>query len=160
MLTKKKKIFILAGMVLLLAATAFLNFKLAAGADNNDDDIITAGNFFTQYRSERQTTRNQEIAYLDAIIETTQEEYADQRQVAMDQKLKIITAMEQELAVENILKGKGYEDVIVTIGITSDTANIIIKTAELTKEDLAVIYNTMYEQTGLDVDNIRVIPVE
>ncbi len=160
MLSKKKKIFMLAGMVLLLAVTAYLNFALAANADKNGDDLITTGNFFTQYRSERQTTRNQEISYLDAIIDSTQEEYAEQRQTAMDQKLKLITAMEQELAVENILKAKGYEDVVVTIGVASNNSNIIIKAAELTRDDTALIYNTMHEQTGIDADNIRIIPVE
>lgn len=159
MLSKRKKIFMLAGMVLLLAVTAYLNFALAAKADNNDDDLITAGSFFTQYRSERQSTRNQEVTYLDAIINTTQAEYASQRQTAMDQKLKLISVMEQELAVENILKGKGYEDVVVTIGITNNKANIIIKTAELTKQDTAQIYNTMLEQTEIKADDIRIIPV-
>lgn len=158
MLTKKKKIFMLAGMILLLAVTAYLNFALAAKADN-DDDLIAVGSFFTQYRSERQTTRNQEISYLDAIIDSTQAEYAEQRQTAMDQKLKVISVMEQELAVENILKAKGYEDVVVTIGITSDTSNIIIKTAELTRDDTAIIYNTMFEQTLIEADNIRIVPV-
>lgn len=162
MLTKKKKIFMLIGMVLLLAVTAYLNYALAANADNTngDNDLVTAGNFFTQYRSERQSTRNEEIAYLDAIINSTQDEYETQRQTAMDQKLQLITAMEQELAVENILKAKGYEDVVVTVGVASDTSNIIIKTAELTLQDTAIIYNTMFEQTGLQADNVRIIPVE
>jgi stage III sporulation protein AH len=160
MLSKKKKIIMLAGMIILLAVTAYLNFALAANADKNDDDLITTGNFFTNYRSERLTTRSQEISYLDAIINTTQEEYAAQRQEAMDQKLKIITIMDQELAVENILKGKGYEDVVVSIGVTNNTANVIIKTAELTRDDTAIIYNTMLEQTGLTAENIRIIPVE
>ena len=161
MLTKKRKIFMLVGMVLLLAVTAYLNYALAANADNNyEDDYVTTGSFFTQYRSERQTSRNQEIAYLDAIIASTQEEYETQRQTAMDQKLNLITAMEQELAIENILKAKGYEDVVVTIGVASDLTNIIVKTAELQLEDTAIIYNTVYEQAQLDADNVRIIPVE
>lgn len=160
MLSKKRKIFMLAGMILLLAVTAYLNFALAAKADPGGDDYITTGNFFTQYRSERQTTRNQEISYLDAIIDSTQAEYEEQRQTAMDQKLKLISVMEQELAVENILKAKGYDDVVVTIGVTSDTSNIIVKTAELTRDDTALIYNTMVEQTGIEADNIRIIPVD
>ena len=53
MLTKKKKIFMLVGMILLLAATAYLNFALAAKADDADDDLIPTGNFFTQARSEK-----------------------------------------------------------------------------------------------------------
>lgn len=158
MLTKKKKIFMLAGMILLLAVTAYLNFALAAKADNNDD-LITAGNFFTQYRTERQTTRNQEISYLDSVINSTGAEYEEARATAMNQKLKIISVMEQELVIENLLKSKGYEDVVVTIGITSDTVNVIVKSAELKREDTAVIYTTISEHTTVSADNVRIIPV-
>ncbi|MDD4002735.1 MAG: SpoIIIAH-like family protein [Clostridia bacterium] len=161
MLTRKKKIFILAGMVVLLVATAILNFQLAANADKDDgDDYITTGSFFMESRSVRESTRSEELAWLDSIIETTQAEYSEQRQTAMDQKLKLINNMDQEMNVEQILKGKGYEDVIVTMSLTADSANIIVKAAELTRDDYAVIYNAMYEQTGLDADDIRIIPIE
>ena len=159
MLTKKKKIFMLAGMILLLAVTAYLNFALAANADN-DDSTVTVSNFFTEYKSEKQTARNEEISYLDSIISSESAEYAEQRQTAMNQKLKLISVMEQEVVIENLLESKGYEEVAVTIGVTSDTVNVIVKAAELTREDTAIIYNILYEQAQVDADNVRIIPVE
>ena len=68
--------------------------------------------------------------------------------------------MEQEVVIENLLESKGYEDVAVTIGVTSNTVNVIVKAAELKREDTAIIYNTLYEQAQVDADNVRIIPVE
>lgn len=158
-MTKKKKIFMLVGMILLLAVTAYLNFTLAARADDDDDDLIQTGNFFTQARSEKTQSRNEELAILDAIIATDGAEFEEQRQAAMDQKLKLAQIMEQEIAIEHILKSKGYEDVVVTISMTTNKANVIIKLEDLTRDDSVIIFNTVLEQADIDPDNVHIIKV-
>lgn len=159
MLTKKKKIFMLVGMILLLAVTAYLNFALAAKADDDDGDLIPTGNFFTQARSEKAQSRSEELAILDAIIATEGAEFEQQRQAAMDQKLRLTQIMEQETAIEHILKSKGYEDVVVTISMTTNKANVIIKLEELTRDDSVIIFNTVLEQADIDPDNVHIIKV-
>ena len=71
MLSKKKKIFIVAGFVMLLAITGILNIIINNNVVKNVNaglNSATTANFFTTYRTDRQDTRNQEIVYLDAII--------------------------------------------------------------------------------------------
>ena len=61
-MSRTKKIVIMTGLVLLLAVTAVFNFVLAGSLDGSADaGEVTAANYFTSYRTERTTTRNEEL---------------------------------------------------------------------------------------------------
>ena len=69
MLKKKTKIFILIAMVLLLGVTGYLNVALNNNATTpTSSGAITTANYFATYREDRQSTRDQELLYYDAII--------------------------------------------------------------------------------------------
>lgn len=160
MLTKKKKVFMLAGMVLLLAVTVWLNIMLSAEAkDGNPDEDVLAGNFMATFRAVRQTTRNEEISWLDTIIATTAEEYKEDRAEAMEQKKKLIAAMEMEHNIEYQIKAKGYEDVGVTIDIFTDKVSVLVKKADLSVEDTAIIYDALREHGQIDANNVSITPI-
>lgn len=159
-MSNKKKILILVGMFALLVVTAVINYAIAANVGRNNDETVPSGNFFTNYRSERVATRNQEISYLDTIIANESAEYVDARAAAMEQKIKLIAIMEQELTLEYLIKAAGYEEVVVTIGSTSDNVNVIVKSEEaLTKAQVANIYTIIYEEAKIPPELVRIIPV-
>ena len=117
MMTKKKKILVLCGMFVLLVATAVLNFLITqqqSPAADDGQDVLASANFFTQFRSVRTSNRNEEVLYLDSIIETTAAEFEEARQTAMDEKLALVANMELELTLEGLIKAKGFEDVVVS----------------------------------------------
>ena len=61
-MSKTKKIIIMSGLVLLLAVTAVFNFVLADTVSGSAaGGEVTAANYFSTYRTERTTTRNEEI---------------------------------------------------------------------------------------------------
>lgn len=159
MLSKKKKIFIVGGFCLLLAVVGVLNIvfnkNIVSSANNNN--IVSAGNFFTTYRTDRTDTRNQEIMYLDAIIASSSAS-AESKTAAETKKAEMIKLMETELVVEGLIKAKGFEDVIVS----SSTSNIncIVKSAELNEAEVAQIVDVIKGQTNYDIDNIKIFPVE
>lgn len=71
-LSNKKKIIVMSALVLLLAVTAVFNFVLAdTSANVNANEPVTAANYFAAYRSERTTTRNEELTQLDGVIRQT-----------------------------------------------------------------------------------------
>ncbi len=158
MLTRKKKVFVLVGMVLLLAATVYLNVALASPQANGDDAVNTAS-FFQQYRTERETTRNQEVLYLDSIIEN---EALDPETVetAANQKLAITANMELELTLESLIKAKGFEDAAVSIGASSKNVNVIVKSDALEQDEVAMIYDAILSETDVSADMIKIIPIE
>ena len=159
MLSKKKKIFIVSGFCLLLVLTGvlnlFLNNKIATEA--NGGGTVTAGNFFSTYRTDRTDTRNEEILYLDAIIASSSAS-AESKTAAENKKSELIQLMETELALEGLIKAKGFEDVVVST--STSNINVIVKSAELQEAEVAQIVDVVKGQTEYDLDNIKIFPVE
>lgn len=67
-MSKTKKIIVMSSLVLLLAVTAVLNVLLAKNRSANGDTAVATSNYFTTYRSERTTTRSEELVQLDSVI--------------------------------------------------------------------------------------------
>ena len=157
MLSKKKKIFILVGMVALLVVTGclniFLNNKSSQAANA---ETVTYGNFFTTYRTDRTVTREQTMLYLNEIIanEASSEEAIKEAQA---QKLSLSQNMELELVLEGLIKALGFEDAIVTA--TTDSINVIIKSGELTEAEVAQVLDIIVTETDRTANDVRIIPV-
>ena len=157
-MSKKKKIIILSVMMLLLVVTGVLNIVLNNNmTEQTASTTVNAGNFFVTYRTDRQSTRDQEMLYYDAII-TSETSSADAINLAESKKLSLIENMETELVTEGLIKAQGFEDCIVTT--SSSSVNVIVKSGELTSSEVAKIVNIVKDQTGAKIDNIKIIPVE
>lgn len=157
MLSKKSKIFVLVGMLALLVVTGYLNVYL--NNRSKSDSIVTANSadFFTTYRNDRTTTRNQTMLYLDSIIESdlsSKEAVAE----AEKNKLALTGAMEAELNLEGTIKSMGFDDVVISTG--NDYCNVMVKTKELKSEQVAKILEAVTAQTGKTANYVRIIPVE
>ena len=142
-LTNKKKIIVMSALVLLLAVTAVFNFVLAdtnVGAASND--TVTAANYFAAYRSERTTTRNEELTQLDGVIALYQ---------PGDEKY--------ELVVETMVKSIGFSDAVVTVSSDFGSVNVFIDTPELTYDSALSIYTMLKNETGISPENIRIVPI-
>lgn len=158
-MSKKKKIIILSVMMLLLVVTGVLNIVLGDNLSQqaSASTTVTSGNFFTTYRSDRQSTRDQEILYYDAII-TSASSSVDAINMAENKKLELISAMETELFTEGLIKAQGFEDCIVTT--SANAVNVVVKSGDLTSGEIAKIVAIVKEQTGAKIDNIKIIPIE
>ena len=158
-MSKKKKIVVLSCMIALLAVTAVFNFILTTGTIVEDNSsITTSANYFSQYRSERLTTRNEELLQLDQIIETA-EANSPERAEALSMKLDITNITETELLLESLIKAYGFEDAVVVMGIESESVNVIAKSPELTTDDAIKIYTIIAEETGVAPENVKIIPI-
>lgn len=156
---KKTKIFILVGMVLLLGVTGYLNIALNNRVTQTGGSEITSANYFSTYREDRQSTRDQELLYYDAII-TSESSSAEAIQNAETKKLALVAQMESELVIEGLIKAKGFSDCIVTN--IDPNVKIVVKcnAATLTTNEVAQIVSIVKEQTKVDIDNIQITPVE
>ena len=157
-MSKTKKIIIMSGLVLLLAVTAVFNFGLAGAASDPGDDVTTTANYFTTYRTERNTTRNEELLQLDSILEST-EAGSEAYNEAMALKLEIVGMMERELLLETYIKSIGYADAVVSIGLDSDNVNVFVNATELSYNDFLTIYNILTEEAGCDPANVNIMPI-
>lgn len=159
MVTKKKKIIVLSVMMGLLVLTGFLNITLNQGTGEaiHTGGTVTSANFFTTYRADRDTAREQEKLYYTAILESASST-ADAKTSAQESLANIASKIESELYLEGNIKAKGFDDVIVSM--TDNFINVMVKATELTDAQVAQIVQVVQEQTSKSIDNIKIIPVE
>ncbi len=150
---KRTKIIILTVMIVLLGVTGYLNIVLN-NSITEPTNTTTTTSYFVSYRNDRETSRDQQMLYLDAIIdnENSTEEAV---QNAENQKLELIAEMEKELAVEGLIKALGFSDCVISIG---EKINVVVDSSELTAGEVAQIKTTVMEQLGVEPKNIVVIP--
>ena len=157
-MSKTKKIIVMSSLVLLLAVTAVLNVVLARSRSANGDSAVVSANYFTTYRSERTTTRSEELVQLDSVIalyDQDSEKYTE----AVNLKMKIVEIMEKELALETMIKSKGFSDAVVSIGVDSDNVNVFVNSNELDMNTALSIYKCLIDEASVDPLNIIIIPV-
>lgn len=111
--------------------------------------------FFSSYRSERNSVRAQEVAYLDSIIQNQATE-KDVLAQAQTRKLEITRRMEQEVTVEGLLRAKGFSDAIVTL--SDSTVNVVVSDAVLTEAQAAQILQIVMDETNMTAQNVKIIP--
>lgn len=153
-MSKKKKIIVLSCMIALLITTAVLNFVFAQSVSVNDDATPTAS-YFTEVKATRNTSRNKQLTQIDEVI-TSDIENEEAKNEALAMKLKISKIMEQENLLENLIKAKGYEEVAVTIGMSSDNVSIIVKDAEFDQDDAILIYTICANEVNASPDNVYI----
>ena len=158
-MSNKKKIILMSSLVLLLAVPAIFNFVFAStGTTAAVNGGVTPANYFTTYRAERTTTRNEALVQLDSVIALYDE--GDERyEEATEMKMEIVAAMEKELVLENMVKSLGFSDAVVSVSTDSDNVNVFINSAELNYDTALSIYNMMKEETGIVAGNIIIMPV-
>lgn len=157
--TEAKKVIILCSMVGLLVITGVLNFVLTSKIkpENNNENKQTAiETFFSSCRSDRETTRDQEISFLDSII-TSQTASKEKKDSAEEKKQAILDKIETELMLETNIKAKGYNDVVVTIS-DKDIVSVIVDKAEMTSQEVAQILGIILQSTDYTASNVNVIP--
>ena len=161
MKSRTKKVLVLSVMVVLLVATGVLNFvlndKLTNASDNVNggiDNNVTQ-TFFAAARSDREATRESEFLWLDAIVKSEASSESAKAE-AEQQKMLLIKRMEQELKLETTLKGKGFEEAIVTIG--DGGISVVVGKAELTKEEANQVLATVVGELSCDPNTVKVIP--
>lgn len=155
--SKAKKVIILSVFCLLLLVTGGVNIYLNSNVTKQANaNVQTSANFFNNYRTDRKETRNQEILYLEAIIasETTS---AEAKANAEAERLKLITNMDSIMTIENLIRSKGFGEVIVSA--TSNTINVIVETKGLTNSEVAQIVDVVKNNSDYSIDSIKITEV-
>ncbi len=158
-MSKKKKIIVLSCMIALLAVTAVFNFVLTSNSVTNAEQVSgSAANYFTQYRTERATTRNEEILQLDSVIAASTAEGSEKAE-ALKLKTELTVNTEREMLLETLIKAYGFEDAVVVIGLDSDNVNVMTKSENLTTDDAIKIYTIISEEIAVSPENVKIIPI-
>lgn len=162
-----KRVLTAVGLCLLLAAAVLTNILVNKGKTETAEtgasktESVTQvsaqsgpadANFFAAYREERDNVRTQELAYLDAIV--SQGADTETLSDAQQQKLELVNAMETELTVENLVRAKGFDDVIVSIH--KGNINVVVGADALNDEQVAQILDIVLRETGKSAENVKI----
>jgi hypothetical protein len=110
------------------------------GAMSADDlAVMSGGNYFEDYKANRESYREKEIVYLDSIINGENSD-PEMVQDAQEQKIQIVKNMENELTIEGLL-----------------VVNVVIKAKEISKEQAAKILEIVRQETGESPQNIKIM---
>ncbi len=157
-MSKKKRIIIVTGFCLLLALTGVLNIVLNNSAKTSTTgEVTTTANFFTSYRTDRNSTYDQEMSYLNAIIASSSAS-AEAKANAEKEQAQIIANMKLQNQMEGLIKAKGFTDVVVSA--LTNNISVIVKSGSLTDVEVANIVDVITSETDYTIDNIKIIPVE
>ncbi|MDY2879620.1 MAG: SpoIIIAH-like family protein [Candidatus Borkfalkiaceae bacterium] len=155
-MSKRKKIVVLGCMIALLVTTAVLNFVLSSSVLGKDDSAVTeTANYFTEIKTTRNSSRNKQIAQLDDVIAQS-EENSEERKEALAMKIKLAEIVEQENLLENLIRAKGYQEVAVNIGMTSDNVSVIVRDADFTQDDAVLIYTICASEVNASPENVYI----
>ena len=157
----KQRVCLALAVVALLAADTAVTWRLAtrtvqrAGSvpvlREADRDPLGA------FRLEREQLRAREEAQLNDIIHSAE---SDPQTVAEAQRrlMDLMDRANSETALEGVLRGRGFEEVIVSVG--DGSASVLVRGEALTQRESAVILDLVMRQTGLTGGNVKIIPVK
>jgi stage III sporulation protein AH len=118
------------------------------------EDSLRAKSYFIEQRLSRDKLRAGLIDRLNEIVnnDNTNEET---RTEAQKKIMKIGDISEKELAIEGLIKAKGFEDVLVFL--TDESAKIVVSKEELLEQDVVKILDVVVSETKLDPSSIKVM---
>lgn len=159
MKNNKKKIAVLSIMTVLLVVSAVLNVWLNTKLTKRQETLTTNTNeptvteTFKSFRSSRETTRQELIDYLDAII-SSENASASAKTAAETQKQGVCTQMENELLLERLIQARGFRDVIVTL--SDKNCTVVVADDNLEAQEVAQILSVVTNETSYTANDVIV----
>lgn len=114
---------------------------------------VSQSDYFAETRLERDKMYSEMIATYEKLIKS-EDTPVEQKAIATQEITNITNTKNSIMISENLIKNKGFEDVIILV--SSDTVNIIVKSAKLNKEDISKIQNIVQRELGSDFSNISI----
>ena len=109
--------------------------------------------YFAESRLEREKMYSQMIESYQKILQNTTISEA-QREIAQNEIKKINDIKNSIMIAENLIKNKGFEDVIIFIN--GESVNIIIKANDLSQEQIAQVQNIVTRELKVEIENIHI----
>ena len=110
-------------------------------------------NYFTQSRLDRDTMYSQTLDTYQKIIEN-ESISADQKAIAPKEISKINEQKNSIMIAENLIKVKGFEDLIIFIN--GENVSVIVKSDKLEEKEIAQIQNIVTRELGVKIENINI----
>lgn len=159
--------FTLIVLVLLIAITGYINvsyepkavpvLKTESSEEIAKEVSVKETDYFASSRLEREKARAEAVELYREIANDTK----STNEARTDAEKKITEsakAIETETILENLIKAKGFSDVVVYI--LNDSVTAVVKTSGLVPAQVAQIKDLIVEYTKVDVQNIKITEIK
>ncbi len=146
--------------------------NVVANPEDSSEDVATAeeaapgeailasttidSSYFSTAKLTREQTRARNKEDLMGIIEDASVA-EEQKEDAIDALVELTTIAEMESSTEILLEAKGFSGVVVSI--VKDSVDVIVNSASLTEQDMAIIEDVVMRKTGAEAKNIVITNV-
>ena len=136
----------------------------ASSVSTEEENVVTTNTqteakdsseeYFTSSKLERDTMYSQMLESYQKILDskTTTDKQKEAAQVEIDKINKNKNAI---MISENLIKTKGFENVVIFIN--DNSISVIIKKLELNKEDIAQIQSIIAREMNASIENIHIM---
>lgn len=127
---------------------------------SNDDieieeemQIVEERNYFEETRIEREKMYSEMIETYTNLIESNQTP-VDQKAISVQEITNLTNNKNGIMIAENLIKNKGFEDVIVFTN--NGTVSVVVKAYTLSKEEISKIQNIIQRELNASIDKINI----
>lgn len=114
---------------------------------------VSDNQYFAESKLEREKMYSQMLESYQKIINNSQ--ISDtQKEISQNEIKKINDTKNAIMVSENLLKNKGFEDLIIFVN--GDSISVVIKAKELTQEQIAQVQNIIVRELKADIENIHI----
>ena len=118
---------------------------------------VSDNQYFAESKLEREKMYSQMLESYQKIINNSQI-LDTQKEISQNEIKKINDTKNAIMISENLLKNKGFEDLIIFVN--GDSISVVIKAKELTQEQIAQVQNIIVRELKADIENIHIINKE
>jgi len=122
-------------------------------AEVNETEL-SEGDYFSDFRQDRDAVRNEELGYLDEVIAVSATD-AETLLDAQNRKLSLIENMEKEFTIEALITAKGFPEAAVLFH--GGSVNVVVDAESLSETQVAQILDIVQRETGESASSIRII---
>ena len=120
---------------------------------SSDDVVSNDDDYFSKSKLERDTMYSQMIESYENILNSTNS-LEIQKQSATDEIKKINDTKNSIMICENLIQTKGFENSMIFVN--GDSISIILKSDELTQEEVAQVQNIISREMHAEIENIHI----
>lgn len=109
--------------------------------------------YFVKSRMEREAMYSQMLETYNKILENSAVSN-EQKAIATNEITKISDTKNAIMISENLIKTKGFDDVIIFAN--SDSINVVVKAAKLNTEEISRLQNIISREMNTEIENIHI----
>lgn len=129
------------------------NNQTSENTAETNSNAVSTNEYFTKSKLERETMYSQMLESYENVLNSSNS-LETQKQSATDEIKKINDTKNSIMICENLIQTKGFENSIIFVN--GDSISVIIKSDEMTQEEVAQVQNIISREMGAEIENIHI----